>query len=152
MVPVMVLIWQLIGSVPREHVGNGAQQDSAIECERPVVDVLHVQLHPGFEIERVAAADGPQAGEAGTHAQPAALPPLVLFHFVRNGRARAHQRHVALQHVPQLRPFVDRELAQAAADGGQPRIVGNLESRLSRLRCATRGFSSSAFWHMERNL
>src|ERR1700739_1710687 len=89
-----------------DHLRNGAQQDLPIERERPVVDVFHVEPHPGLEIHRVAAGDGPQAGAAGAHAQPAPVPALILVDFLRDGGPRADQRHVALQNVPELRPFV----------------------------------------------
>src|SRR5579872_312464 len=116
-----------IGAAPGQYTGNGAHQNLPIERQRPIINVLHVHLHPRFEVDVVAAGDRPQAGEAGTHAQPAALPALVLLDFVRHGGPRPDHRHIAAQHVPQLRPLVDGEFTQIAADACQARIVRDLE-------------------------
>jgi hypothetical protein len=44
-----------VGSVAGKHAGDGLQQDLPIERQRPIVDVLHVQLHPSVEIDVVTA-------------------------------------------------------------------------------------------------
>src|SRR5207247_8571004 len=72
---------------------------------------------------------GPPPRQSAAHPQARSLPLLVLLHLARNGGAWAYQRHVAAEDVPQLRPLVDRELAQIAADRRQARIVGDLERR-----------------------
>src|SRR5262249_31595446 len=113
-----------------EHPRNGSQQDLPVERERPVVDVLHVHLHPGIEVELVAAGYGPESGQTRAHTQPPPLPSLVVFDLAGDRGPRAHQRHIAAQHVPQLRPFVDRELPQPSAKPGPPWIAGNLERGL----------------------
>ena len=136
-----------------EDTRDGAQQDFPIERQRPVVNVLHIHFHPSLEIDVVAAGDGPQAGEPGTHTEAAALPALVVVDLAWNGGARAHQGHVTAQHVPQLRPFVDGELAQVAAEEREARVARDLEDASSRvLRWATAACRASAFSHMERNL
>ena len=48
-----------VGPVAGEHAGDGLQQDLPIQRQRPVVDVLHVQLHPTIEIDVVPARNGP---------------------------------------------------------------------------------------------
>ena len=80
----------------------------------------------GEKIAGVAAADRPQAGDAGTHAQSSSLPPLILFHFVRQRGPGPDQRHVAFHDVPQLRPLIDRKFPEPSADAGQARGVGDL--------------------------
>ena len=57
------------------------------------------------------------------------MPPVIRRHFLGDRRARADQAHVAFEHVPQLRQFVERELAQHAADGGDARIGFRFEHR-----------------------
>src|SRR5438270_13782162 len=118
-----------VGSVSGEDAWDGAQQNLPVEREGPVVDVLHVHLHPGFEIHVVAARNGPQTRETGAHAETPPLPREVTLHFVGDGGPRSYQRHVAAQDVPQLRPFVDGELSQIPADRGEARIAGDLEGR-----------------------
>ncbi len=56
-----------------------------------------------------------------------ALPGLVLRHFVGNGRARANQRHVAFQNVPQLRPFINGEFAKEVAHSVSRGVIGDFE-------------------------
>src|SRR5579884_3606749 len=121
-----------VGAPPGQDARNRAHQDFPIESQRPIINVLHIHLHPGLKIEMVAAGDRPEAGEAGTHAQAPALPSLVLVDFTRDGRSRPDQGHVAAKHVPKLRPLIDRELPQITADGGEARVVRNLERRLFR--------------------
>src|SRR5689334_9047178 len=70
-----------VGSLSRKHARDGQQQYLPIERERPVVDVLHIHFHPRIEIQIVASGHGPQTGQAGTHAQPAALPALIMLHL-----------------------------------------------------------------------
>ena len=48
---------------------------------------------------------------------------LELVHEIRPLRPRAHQRHVAAQHVPQLREFVDVGPAEQPADRRAARVV-----------------------------
>src|SRR5260370_12301037 len=94
-----------VGPAPRKHVRDAAQNDLPVQRQRPVIDVLHVHLHPALEIHLVAAGTDPQAGQAPAHAQPPPLPGLVTVHLARHGGTRAYQRHVAAQHIPQLGPF-----------------------------------------------
>src|SRR5260370_15863066 len=101
-----------------ENARNSQQQNFPIEAKRPGIDILHVHFHPLFEIHIVAAGQRPEAGEPGPHAQPSSLPTLILFHLVRDRRTRAHQRHVAFEHVPQLRPLINGEFPQNTPDGG----------------------------------
>src|SRR5207253_6082595 len=113
----------LLGSAaPAEDRRNRAQQDLQIEPRRPVVDILEIELHPAVEVDLVAAADLPQTRQSRLHRQPPAMPPVVRRHFLRNRRPRADETHVALEHVPELRELVERELAQHAADRRHARI------------------------------
>src|SRR5262245_40209845 len=67
-------------SASEQHHGNGAEEDLEVEPQRPLIDVGEVELHPGLEVDLVAAADLPDAGDAGPHREPAPLPALVLDH------------------------------------------------------------------------
>ena len=120
-------------ALARDHVRDGLQNDAGVERQRPVVDVRHVQAHPGFKIDGIAAIERPETSEPGTHAQPAALPALVPLHFAWNRRTRTHQRHVAAKHIEKLGQLVQRKPAQKPADRGQPRIVGNLGHHVFRI-------------------
>ena len=79
-----------------------------------------------------AAADLPEAGHPGLDRE--ALEPVrrVVLDLVGDRRARADERHVAAQHVPQLRQLVEARLAQEAPDARDARVVGHLEEVRAR--------------------
>src|ERR1017187_5914279 len=65
--------WFLAGAEAGEDDGEGAGENFQVEPEGPVVDVLEVEFHPLVEADLVAAADLPDAGEAGLHGEAAAM-------------------------------------------------------------------------------
>jgi hypothetical protein len=68
-----------------------------------------------------------EAGDARRHAQALPGPVVVVFVLVGHGGPRAHQAHVAAQHVEHLRHLVQAQLAQPTAHGGDARVVDDLE-------------------------
>ena len=99
--------------------------------DRAVLDVVEVvaQLPGGAEVRaRVAAA---QLGPAGDARPQQMAPGVVRVLALQLGDhlgplgPRADQRHVAADHVPQLRQLVDVGPAQEPADLGHP-VVGGL--------------------------
>src|SRR4026208_1459778 len=46
-----------------KNFGKRQQQNLPVEDQRPVVDILHVQFHPCFEVYAVPARERPQACE-----------------------------------------------------------------------------------------
>ena len=73
------------------------------------------------------AAHLPHPGEARADLEAAVAPaeqPVALF---GDERARADQRHLADQHVPQLRQLVEGGAPQHLADGRDPGEVGAVE-------------------------
>ena len=59
----------------------------------------------------------------GLDLEPAALPLVVALDLVAERRARADDRHVAADDVPELRQLVDREPPQDRADARDPRVA-----------------------------
>src|ERR1700733_7257114 len=86
-------IFDLVRAPAAQHGGNRSQNDFPVQPERPIVDVLHIEFHPGLEIDLIAPADPPQARQTRPHPKPPALPPFILFHLGGDRRPRAHQRH-----------------------------------------------------------
>src|SRR5580698_7928763 len=83
----LVSISMLAGSArpaARQHDGHRLQNELEVVRQRPMVDVLHVEIHPLFERRLVSAADLPDACEAGPDRKPAPLPSLVLGDLRRN--------------------------------------------------------------------
>src|SRR6185369_3265881 len=70
-------IVDLVRAPAAQNGRDRAQNDFPVQTERPVVDVLHIELHPGLEVDLIAPADRPQASQPGPHPKPPALPPLI---------------------------------------------------------------------------
>ena len=74
-------------------------------------------------VDVVAAADLPQAGQAGADLEIVDPGLAVELELVGHHRPGADQAHLAAHHVEQLRQLVQAGLAQKAADGRDPGIV-----------------------------
>src|ERR1017187_7834547 len=119
--------WFLAGAEAGEDDGEGAGEDFQVEPEGPVVDVLEVEFHPLVEADLVAAADLPDAGEAGLHGEAAAMPRIVVLHLGRDGRPGADEAHVADENIPELRELVDAGATEETAERSDARVVLHLE-------------------------
>ena len=132
------LLQSVLGEGPRSCPARAARW-----CRSPTSDPTGASGLPppgggaGRDVH-VPLRHGRDEGQSGAHAQPAPLPALIALHLARDRRPRAHQRHIAPQHVPQLRPFVDRKLTQHPPDSRQPRIVRYLERGLTRIQMLER--------------
>ena len=76
------------------------------------------------EYGEIVMREQTDAEAAGTKGQP-----LVSLHLVRQWRPRAHQAHLATQHVEQLRKLINAVFADEAADTCYARIVLYLDKR-----------------------
>src|SRR5688572_32818548 len=116
------------GHAALEHAADQSEpHDLEVECHRPVFDVVQVVFDP--LLERCISAPAIHlrpAGNAGLH--------LVAQHVLRDLvlelldeeralRARADDRHLALEHVPELRQLVEIQPPQPAADHRGARVV-----------------------------
>src|SRR6516165_8320312 len=119
----------LAGTAAQQHDGNRLEKDLAVKGGRPIIDVFQVKFHDASELESAAPFQRPKASESRRHTQPAPLPPLVLLYFLRQGRARAYEGHVALEDVKQLGQFVQTEPAHETSCRRAARIVPDLEPR-----------------------
>ena len=68
--------------------------------------------------QRGAALDLGPAGDARPHLEPAPLALGVAVDLLLHGRARADDRHLALEHVDEVGQLVEREAAQQRAPRG----------------------------------
>ena len=73
--------------------------------------------------QRRAAVDLRPAGDAGLEREAAALAVGVLRDLDRDRRARADDRHLALEDVDEVGQLVDRGAAQQRADAGDPAVA-----------------------------
>src|SRR5260370_7845384 len=77
-VGMMCIVSLSIRPTAGQHPGNGLQQNLPVQRQRPVVDVLHVHLHPGLEIHLLPPRDAPQTPHPRPHPPPPPLPTLLL--------------------------------------------------------------------------
>jgi hypothetical protein len=87
----------LTSSGPSEYRGNCFHQNFEVELDRPVIDVLQVQLHPVLEADVMPAVDLPQASKPRLDAESALLPLFVESLDIPNRQWA--QAHVSLQNV-----------------------------------------------------
>src|SRR5262245_18312420 len=115
------------GSVGCEDANQRQPHDLDIESHRPVLDLIEIVLEP-LLARRVAAPAvdlGPSVDACldlvAQHVLRDAM--LELFDEERPLRPRPDDRHVALQHVPELRPLVEVVTSQERADPGRAIVV-----------------------------
>src|SRR5438874_2515210 len=114
-----------------KHDGDGLDEDPQVEERGPVVNVFEVERDPAVEAgDVVAPADLPEAGDAGLHAESAAVSGgFDALDLVHRERSRTDEAHVAFEDVPELSEFVERGLAEEASDAGHARILFHFENR-----------------------
>ena len=91
-------------------------EDPQVEPQRGVLDVPEVELDPLVPRQRGAAVDLRPAGDPGQRVEPAPLALVVAVDLDLHGRARADERHLAAQHVDEVRHLVERRAAQPRAE------------------------------------
>src|SRR6185312_2443472 len=97
-------------------------------------DVLEIEGDPLAEVERAAAAHLPETSHPRKYTEAAHECRLGEADDVAHGkRTRPHERHVAEEHVEELRELVDGGGAEEAADAREPRILLHLEHGPRRL-------------------
>src|SRR5437870_2425472 len=63
------LALSLAGASRHYDGGDGANQNRSIEAQRPVIDVIQIQLHPLLERKVAASGDLPQTGQPRLYAK-----------------------------------------------------------------------------------
>src|SRR5271155_2716695 len=74
------------GSRTPQDRRNRLDQYFQIKPQKPLVDVLQIQLHPLLERNSASSADLPQTGDTGTDAEAPALPILVETLIIADGQ------------------------------------------------------------------
>ena len=106
-------------------------QDLKVEPERPVVDVVQIELDPALHLV-VAVGLATEAVDLRPSCYPRldVMPTrierdsLLVLAIVRERmRTRPDQRHVALEHVEELGNLIDVPAPQPGSDLGDARIV-----------------------------
>src|SRR5919197_1688914 len=100
---------------------RGRDERPQVERHRAVGDPLEVVRELLGHRGLVAAPDLCEAGQAGTHDETLPVGWQLgreLLEEARANRARADEAHVAAEHVPELREFVELGRAQPPAEAG----------------------------------
>src|SRR5881275_718142 len=97
----------------RENCRERLQQDSCVERERPLVDVLKVERHPIVEAQVAAAADLPESCDPLRNTEAPNEPCFAeVGEVASRQRTWPDERHISLEDVQELRQLVERELPQ----------------------------------------
>ena len=123
----------LAGTPPRYHFDDRERNDLQISDHTALGDVLQIAADHAVEVGVVAVGHLPPAGDPRLHGKALQVELGVLGHLVRQWRARAHDGHLAQEHVDELRELVDRVLADEPADLGDAGVVLHLEHGSSDL-------------------
>ena len=122
--------------------GTGPEQQREIAPHRPAGDVALLQIDDVLEVGDRRFDRPPATGPVmpGSDLEADVVARLVPRDFARQRRPRADERHLAAQHVPELRQLVEAAPAQEASDRRDARIV----RRLEQLRVADRRWSRAS--------
>src|SRR5262245_46669640 len=108
------------GAAAQENGRDRLGEDLKIEPNGPVLDIMAVQFHPLHEGKVISPADLPKTCDARLDRQPAAMEPLVTINLFGKWRPWTNQGHFALQHVDELRQFIDAGPANETPYGSDP--------------------------------
>ncbi|MNB81945.1 hypothetical protein D3C75_287440 [compost metagenome] len=93
------------------------------------MDISQIQLHHFIKAYTVSGIYLPVSGAARCNKQPLLVVIRILRHLFNERRTGADQTHMAHQHVPELRQFIDARLADEFSDPGNAGVILDLEHR-----------------------
>src|SRR5688500_3297995 len=91
------------------------EQDFDVECDRPMIDVPHVQLALVVPMQIVPAVDLSPAGDARQNVMTARLLGGIALEVLHQQWTRPYEAHLTTGDVPELGQFVQAAGAQPAA-------------------------------------
>ena len=97
---------------------------------RPVAHVIDIEPNTFLVGETIAAGNLPQTGDAGFDSPIVYEIFLIAADFLLHDRSGADKAHLACEHVPKLRQFIETCFAEKPPDGGYSRVVRELLTRI----------------------
>lgn len=97
----------LAGTPPRYHFDDRERHNLQVGGQATFGDVLKVAADHAVEVGVVAVSDLPPASNPRLHGQALQVVLGVLRDLVGQRRARAHDGHLAQEHIQELRELVD---------------------------------------------
>ena len=115
---------------------RGAHQDNEVQHERPVFDVVQVEVRCAVHRNARVTIDLPPAGDTWGHQVARVLPVVVRRHDLRKLGPRSDDAHIAAKSVPELWNLVEATPSQKASNSGQARVFGGFvrAAALTRVR------------------
>ena len=117
----------LAGTPPRYHFDDRERHDLQIGGHATLRDILQIAADHAVEVRVVAVGHLPPASYAWLNGQTLQVVLGVLRDLIRQRRTRAHDGHLAQEHVQELRELVDGVLADEPADLGDAGVFLHLE-------------------------
>lgn len=117
----------LVRRIRKDHHPNRSEHDLQISEQAAMLNIINIQLHHIHKSHMIAPAHLPQAGTTRFDQQALLIVIGVLLVFAWQTRTWADQAHRTIQDVPQLRQFIDGDLANDLTHFRHPRIVFHLE-------------------------
>src|SRR5579864_3855571 len=82
------------------------EQDRTIEKERPVIDILQIEIRLLFRRTVLTkSVNLRETSQAGLDGQTLSLPDRIMLYAIGGFRTRAYKGHFAAHHIPELRQF-----------------------------------------------
>ena len=155
----------LAGAVSSNHCPRSLHQNLQIEPGRTMPCIPQIEPDHVVKSHATPPLHLPQTCDSRLRfEQSPPMPGRISLDLIRNRRTRPNQRHIAAQHVDELRQFIQARSPQKVSHRSNPRIVGEFENALARAigRCLAawpainwRTYSlcwlASLFTYIERN-
>jgi hypothetical protein len=118
----------LKGACTTQDCRDSPEQNVYIEPERPLLNILAVQINHVLEVKHLApATDLPEAGNTRFRVEAPEVMILVVLKVRFEKRTGSNERHLANKDVEELRYFVEAPATQCPAKPSRARIVADLE-------------------------
>ena len=130
-------------SIAHKHGSGSTQKEFHVEPRRPGFGISEIQSNHLIELDTASAIHLPEPGNAWLHVQDSSSVPCpVGRHFVGNRGTRSDQRHFSLEHIQELRKFIQATSPQECSYPRDSSVVSKLVDTnpspllLAWIRCA----------------
>src|SRR5579862_6187486 len=118
-----------ICSAHRQNSRNRARQDFEVKQAAPSACVLTIHQHPLLVADIAPARNLPETGDARCEQVVIWQVPPIDRSFSVNDRSRTYERHIANQHVEQLRKFIDAQAPYQTPEWRDAWVGSSLDHR-----------------------
>lgn len=119
----------LVGTGTAEDYEHGLRKNREISSDGPILDVRNVQILALLLRKIRTTGNLPRTSNTGLHQQTRGIQGAIAGNLVRQRRTRPNQRHIALQHVKELRELIQRSLTNKMANLRNTWIILHFEDK-----------------------